>query len=324
MKKIFALVVIALICWGVVTAQTPDSTMVCDLPTVLDTIGDMPVCPTFGATVATQTSDGSVLVTTPLLNYNPGLVYHTGIVGSDSMYFTVRVNTSSTDIPGSDAGSIEAVYDSVLQQITCTIITSHVTFNARYDFTPHLNVTGYCNTASGNYMTVDGPDGYVVTQVHCPSYGDTTVAVRNADGSVTVTHQLVGYSPAVLNPSASPRFFGYDSTNMQRMYSTDFVVSDSGLMTCTFPASNFTNYPSHNMYFKPKIYLASSYCSTSNGLGPSSNGVCIPYDNLPSFSGVSNTWGVVKFDLFTNEGVILKAKIEDYSAHANQIAKMGF
>lgn len=149
--------------------------------------------------------------------------------------------------------------------------------------------------------------------------------MRNADGSVTVTHQMLNYTPSLLHPTASPRAYGYDSTGVQRMYSTDVQITDDGFMSCTFPASNFDAYPSHNMHFRFRVYLSTAYC-TQLPNGPLSDAVCIPYSTLPSFTGVSNTQGSesAKTTLFLNEGIILRAKIVDYSAHSNQIAQAGY
>jgi hypothetical protein len=286
----------------------------------------LPECPAFpgsAVTVVTQDYDGNITVTTPLVHYNPALIHHTGVTNQDSLYYTVYINTSNTTQQGAETGTLEAVYNAQTQMMTCTIPFIQVTPAARYDFVPHIHLDGYCNTASGSYVTIDGPSGYVVSSVLCPAY-TTTNAVRNANGSVTVTHQLVNYSPALLHPSNSPRVYGYDSTGTQRINTTTNVtINQNGLLTCTLPASRFTNYPSHNMRFRVRVYLSTEYC-TQLPNGPLSNYVCIPYNNLPSFTGESNSDGLGKVNLFTNEGVFVTAKIANYSTYANQIAQVGF
>ena len=107
------------------------------------------------------------------------------------------------------------------------------------------------------------------------------------------------------------------------MYSTDVQITEEGFMSCTFPASNFDAYPSHNMRFRFRVYLATAYC-TQLPSGPLSDYVCIPYSTLPGFSGESNSSGESKVALFKNEGVTLKARIDDYSTFSNKIARSGF
>ena len=289
----------------------------------------LPECPAFSGsavTVVAQDYDGNITVATPVQYYHPALIHHTGVAGQDSLYYTVYVNTSATDQPGSETGTLDAVYDAQTQMMTCTIPLVQVTPNARYDFVPHINLDGYCNTASGSYITIDGPSGYVVSAVICPAYGPTTNAVRNADGSVTVTHQLVNYNPATLNPTSLSRIYGYDSTGTQRINNTSGVtISQDGLLSCTLSASRFTNYPSHNMKFRPRIYLSTTYCTSLPNNAPLSNQVCIPYSDLPSFTAVSNSDGTGKVRLFTNEGVVLSAKIVGEGAFAvNQVGQAGY
>ncbi|MBP5497265.1 MAG: hypothetical protein J6X98_08885 [Bacteroidales bacterium] len=293
------------------------------------TLTALPECPVFpGAAVTqvTQDYDGNITVTTPVQYYNPALIHHTGVTGQDSLYFTVYVNTSSTTQIGTETGTLDAVYNAQTQMMTCTIPFIQVTPNARYDFVPHIHLDGYCNPSSGSYVTVDGPSGSVVTAILCPAYGPTTNAVRNADGSVTVTHQLVNYNPAMLNPSSLSRVYGYDSTGTQRISNTNGVtISQDGLLSCTLPASRFTNFASHNMIFRPRIYLSTTYCATLPNNAPLSNPVCIPYSDLPSFTGVSHSDGLGKVNLFTNEGVVLTSKIVGSGVFAvNQVAQAGY
>lgn len=295
-----------------------------DAQVSLTALPECPVFPGAAVTQVTQDYDGNITVTTPVQYYNPALIHHTGVTGQDSLYFTVYVNTSSTTQQGAETGTVDAVYNAQTQMMTCTIPLSQVTPNARYDFVPHINLDGYCNTASGSYVTIDGPSGYVVSAVLCPAYGPTTNAVRNANGSVTVTHQLINYSPALINPTKYPRILGFDSTGTQRMFSTNVTVSQNGLLTCTFPANRFNSYASHNMTFCPLIYLSTDYCVDPPN-GPMSNPVCIPYSNLPSFTGVSNSDGMGKVHLFSNEGVVLMAKVVGTGNFStNQVGQAGY
>lgn len=295
-----------------------------DAQVSLTALPECPVFPGAAVTQVTQDYDGNITVTTPVQYYNPALIHHTGVTGQDSLYFTVYVNTSSTSQQGTETGTLDAVYNPQTQMMTCTIPLAQVTPNARYDFVPHINLDGYCNTASGSYVTIDGPSGYVVSAVLCPAYGPTTNAVRNANGSVTVTHQLINYSPALINPTKYPRILGFDSTGTQRMFSTNVTVSQNGLLTCTFPANRFNSYASHNMTFCPLIYLSTDYCVDPPN-GPMSNPVCIPYSNLPSFTGVSNSDGTGKVHLFSNEGVVLMAKVVGTGNFStNQVGQAGY
>ena len=294
----------------------------------LVTFAPLPECPAFaGAAVTTvsQDYDGNITVATPLVHYNPLLIHHTGVTGQDSLFYTMYINTAGTAQQGSEAGTIDAVYDAQNMVMTCSIPYHQVVPGARYDFVPRIHLSSYCDSQSGAYATIEGPSGSLVSAVYCPAYTATTNAVRNADGSVTVTHQMLNYTPSLLHPTASPRAYGYDSTGVQRMYSTDVQITDDGFMSCTFPASNFDAYPSHNMHFRFRVYLSTAYC-TQLPNGPLSDAVCIPYSTLPSFTGVSNTQGSesAKTTLFLNEGIILRAKIVDYSAHSNQIAQAGY
>lgn len=287
-----------------------------------------PECPSFATTattVVTQQSNGSLMATTPLSHYNPVLIHHTGMSGQDSLYYTLYVNTTNSTQMGTLVGSYAAVYDAQTQTMTCTLPSDQVTFNARYDFVPHVNLTAYCNSLSDAPVTIDGPAGYVVTVVHCPSYSPTTTAVRNPDGSVTVTHQLVNYNPILMSTQTMPKVVAYDSNGNQGPVSTNIVFAPDGLLTCSFPASNFTAYPSQRMIFRPRIYVSWDYCSAQPGFGPFSNEVCIPYTNLPTLTAVSNTDGMGKVNLFKNEGVILKAKVSGSGNFSlNQVAQAGF
>lgn len=280
-------------------------------------------CPSFAAAAVTtveQDYDGSITVATPVQHYNPMLIHYTGVTGQDSLYYTIYMNTSGTDQPGSEAGTIDAVYDAQSQKMTCTIPYSHLTPGARYDFVPHINLDAYCNPASDNYVTIEGPSGSKICTVYCPDYSSTTYAVRNADSTVTVTHQLVNYNPYLLG---TLRFRAFDTTGNQQFSTTDVVVNDDGLMACTFPASNFNSYASHNMTFRPQV-IVKSPCSYLF-MGPISNPVCIPYSDLPSFTAVSNSDGTGKINLFSNEGVVLSAKIVGDGAFAiNQVAQAGY
>jgi len=287
----------------------------------------LPECPSFATTAVTevtQLGDGSLLVTTPLSHYNPALIHHTGVLGQDSLYYTLYVNTTDTTQMGALTGSYAAVYDAQTQTMTCTLPSAQVTFNARYDFVPHLNLTGYCNSVSDNPVTIDGPSGYVVTVVHCPSYSPTTTAVRNPDGSVTVTHQIVDYNPALIYTQVPPRVYMYDTNNYQQKSSSNIIIDANGLLSCTFPASDFAAYESQKLYFRPRFYRVPAYCSQP-GFGPSSNFVCIPFTNLPTLSAASHTDGMGKVNLFKNEGVILKAKVSGSGNFSlNQVAQAGF
>ena len=289
------------------------------------TFASLPECPAFATsavTLVTQQSNGDVVVTTPLAHYSPALVYHTGTAGQDSLYYTLYRNTDNTTQPGAQVGVVDAQYDPIAQTMTCTIPFAQLVTGARYDFIPHVNLKGYCNTLSDNYVTIDGPSGYVVVALHCPSYGPTTTAVKNADGSVTVTHQLQDYNPALMG-SSQPRVYVYDSMNIRFTTNTNVIISDGGLMTCTFPDSIFRTKPSHNVTFAPKVYVASPCTLTGNG--PTSNPVCITYTDLPTFTALSHTDGLGKVNLFKNEGVILRAKISGEGAFAvNQVGQAGF
>jgi hypothetical protein len=282
-------------------------------------------CPSFAAAAVTtveQDYNGDFTVATPIQHYNSELIHHTGVTGQDSLYYTIYMNTSGTDQPGSEVSYLDAVYDAQNQKMTCTIPYSHLTPGARYDFVPHINLDVYCNPASNDYITIDGPSGTKVCTVYCIAFSSTTNAVLNVDSSVTVTHQLQNYTPSLFNAALS-RFRACDSTGSEKFSTSNIVVSDDGLMTCTFPASNFTSYASHNMTFKPHVFLRSP-CS-SLGRGPLSNPVCIPYSDLPSFTAVSNSDGTGKINLFSNEGVVLSAKIVGDGTFAmNQVAQAGY
>jgi hypothetical protein len=295
------------------------------------TLTALPECPAFAgyaSTMVTKDYDGNITVSTPVQYYNPAMIHHTGVAGQDSLYYTLYVNTSNTAQQGNEAGTVDAVYDPQSQMMTCTIPYVQVTPGARYDFLPHINLTGYCNSASDAYITIDGPSGSIISDIFCPICGDTTIAVRNPDGSVTVTHQLVNYNPNLLFPSLSPRFYAYDTTGVERtLPSSAFEISSTGLMSCTFPDSCFAPYPSHNMKFRPRIFRVQA-CGQISLYGPNSNGICIPYSGLPSFSYVNNTQGGenAKTSLFKNEGIILKAKVANPSGadYLSRIAKAGF
>jgi len=286
----------------------------------------LPECPSFATTATTsvtQQGNGSLLATTPLSHYNPALIHHTDVLGQDSIYYTVYVNTTDTTQVGTLAGSYAAVYDAQTQTMTFTLPLAQVTPGTRYDFVPHVNLSGYCNSLSDNYITIDGPSGSIVVPIICPSYSPTTQAVRNMDGSVTVTHQIVNFNPFLMHQTNMPRVYAYDSLGNGITYSTNVIIAD-GILTCTFPASTFASKPSHLVRFRPRMYLKSAYCSPQPGYGPMSNGVCIPYSSLPGFAGLSNTDGMGKVNLFKNEGVTLKAKVTDYSAFSDKIAQAGY
>lgn len=286
----------------------------------------LPECPSFATTATTsvtQQGNGSLLATTPLSHYNPALIHHTDVLGQDSIYYTIYVNTTDTTQVGTLAGSYAAVYDAQTQTMTFTLPLAQVTPGARYDFVPHVNLSGYCNSLSDNYITIDGPSGSIVVPIICPSYSPTTQAVRNMDGSVTVTHQIVNFNPFLMHQTNMPRVYAYDSLGNGITYSTNVIIAD-GILTCTFPASTFASKPSHLVRFRPRMYLKSAYCSPQPGYGPMSNGVCIPYSSLPGFAGLSNTDGMGKVNLFKNEGVTLKAKVTDYSAFSDKIAQAGY
>ncbi|MBP5498312.1 MAG: hypothetical protein J6X81_02955, partial [Muribaculaceae bacterium] len=73
MRKFFAFLIVFRMCWGVVSAQTPDVPQgtVCDFPMVLDSLtGETPVCPALGTlSVAFSETDSNRLVfTTPILS----------------------------------------------------------------------------------------------------------------------------------------------------------------------------------------------------------------------------------------------------------------
>lgn len=291
-------------------------------------LASLPECPSFATTattVVTQQSNSSLMVTTPLSHYNPALIHHTGVSGQDSLYYTLYVNTTDTTQMGALTGSYAAVYDAQTQTMTCTLPSAQVTFNARYDFVPHVNLTGYCNSVSDNPVTIDGPSGYVVAVVHCPSYGPTTMAVRNPDGSITVTHQIVDYYPTMMHPQVSPRAYAFDSLGIRRIIKTNVLINAEGLASCTFPASDFIAYPSQNMKFAFQIYLNPTYCLQLTSYSPLSNGICIPCTNIPTLTALSHSDGMGKVNLFKNEGVTLKAKVSGNGAFSvNQVAQAGF
>lgn len=314
-----------------VTMEVNANSQGCQNATVSGTVVTLTAlteCPAFAAAAVTTVdqdyNDGHITVTTPVQHYNPDLIYHTGVTDQDSLYYTIYINSSGTDQPGSESGTIDAVYDAQNQMMTCMIPYNQLVPGARYDFVPHINLTGYCNPSSGGYVTVDGPTGTKVCTVYCIAYSSTTDAVRNTDGSVTVTQQLLNYNSALMSPTLPPRITGYDSTGAQRMYTTDGDISELGLLSYTFPASNFEAYPSMKMRFRPRVYLSSDYnCQLGNG--PVSAFICIPYTDLPTFTAVSNSDGTGKVNLFTNEGVILTAKIVGDGAFAiNQVAQAGY
>lgn len=288
----------------------------------------LPDCPSFATTANTEVTkqnSGSLVATTSLSHYNPALIHHTGVSGQDSLYYTIYVNTADTTQMGALAGSYAAVYDAQTQTMTCTFSAAQVTPGARYDFVPHVNLMGYCNSLSDSYITIDGPTGYIVVSVNCPSYSPTTLAVRNPDGSVTVTNQLVDYNPVMMNFQTMPRVFAYDSNALSFKTSTNVYINSDGLLTCTFPASDLTARPSHNAYFRPRIFLSSTYCPTQPGSGPASNRICLPYTNLPTLTALSHSDGMGKVNLFKNEGVTLKAKVSGSGAFSvNQVAQAGF
>lgn len=288
----------------------------------------LPECPFFATTATTEVTkqnSGSLVATTPLSHYNPASIHHTGVSGQDSLYYTLYVNMTDTTQMGALTGSYVAVYDAQTQTMTCTLPAAQVMPGVRYDFVPHVNLSGYCNSVSESYVTIDGPTGHIVVSVNCPSYSQTTLAVRNPDGSVTVTNQLVDYNPNLMNEQAMPRVFAYDSLLWQITYSTNVVITSEGLLTCSFPASTFASYPSQAVRFRPRMFLNPTYCNTQPGYGPYSNGVCIPYTNFPTLSAASHTDGTGKVNLFKNEGVILKAKVSGSGNFSlNQIAQAGF
>lgn len=287
----------------------------------------LPECPAFATnatTMVTQQSNGTLLATTPLLHYNPSLIHHTGVEGQDSLFYTLYVNTGDTTQVGTLAGSYAAVYDAQTQTMTFTLPSDQVTFGARYDFVPHVNLTAYCNGLSDAPVTIDGPSGYVVPVLHCPSYSPTTTAVRNADGSVTVTHQIVDYNPTLMHATTMPRIYMYNAANSLKKTRSDIIIDANGLLSCTFPASDFEPYESQSMYFVPRFFRVVS-CGQP-GYGPASNSVCIPTANLPTLTALSHSDGLGKVNLFKNEGVILKAKVSAPNTNfsVNQVAQAGF
>ena len=156
------------------------------------TLTALPECPAFAGyavTTVSQDYDGNITVTTPLVHYNPVMIYHTGVSGQDSLFYTLYINNSGTAQQGAESGTIEATYDAQNMVMTCSIPYYQMVSGARYDFVPHIHLTGYCNSVSNTYTTIEGPAGTIISAVYCPAYSATTDAVRNADGSVTVTHQ---------------------------------------------------------------------------------------------------------------------------------------
>lgn len=286
----------------------------------------LPECPAFApnaTTVVTQQGNGSLLATTPLSHYDPALIYHTGVSGQDSLYYTLYVNTNDTNQQGALMGSYAAVYDAQTQAMTFTLPSDQVTFGARYDFVPHVNLTAYCNGLSDASVTIDGPAGYVVPVLRCPSYSPTTTAVRNADGSVTVTHQIVDYNPALMHATTMPRIYMYNAVGSLKKTRSDIIIDANGLLSCTFPASDFEAYESQSMHFEPRFFRVAS-CGQP-GYGPASNSVCIPTTNLPTLTALSHSDGMGKVNLFKNEGVTLKAKVSGSGAFSvNQVAQAGF
>ena len=295
----------------------------------LVTFAPLPECPAFaGAAVTTvsQDYDGNITVATPLVHYNPLLIHHTGVAGQDSLFYTLYINTAGTAQQGSEAGTIDAVYDVQNMVMTCSIPYHQVVPGARYDFVPRIHLSSYCDSQSGAYATIEGPSGSLVSAVYCPAYTATTNAVRNADGSVTVTHQLLNFTPSLINPQGNHRVRVVDlSGNQKFSYSSNIEIDDNGLFTCTIPASSFEAYTSQSLKFRPQIYVLNPPCS-SLGIGPASDTVCFPYSTLPSFTGVSNTQGSesAKTTLFLNEGIILKSKIANHSTYSGQIAQAGY
>lgn len=293
----------------------------------------LPECPAFAgyaSTMVTKDYDGNITVSTPVQYYNSAMIHHTGVTGQDSLYYTLYVNTTNTTQQGNEAGTVDAVYDPQSKMMTCIIPYAQVVPGARYDFMPHINLTGYCNPALDAYITIDGPSGSVISDVFCPIPGDTTIAVRNPDGSVTVMHQIVNYNPNLLLPTLSPRIYTYDTLGHEKYYTPSFYdISETGLITCTIPDTCFPQYVSQIVRFRPRIFrLSGSSCSPVSVYGPFSNGICIPYSGMPSFSHVSNTQGGenAKTALFKNEGIILKAKVANPSGadYLSRIAKAGF
>lgn len=313
-----------------VTMEVNANSQGCQNATVSGTVVTLTAlaeCPSFAAAAVTtveQDYDGSITVKTPVQYYNPMLIHHTGVTGQDSLYYTIYVNTSGTDQPGSETGTMDAVYNAQSQMMTLTIPYNQLTPGARYDFVPHINLTSYCNPTSSGYITIDGPSGTKVCTVYCIAYSPTTDAVLNADGSVTVTQQLVNYNSALLNTNYAPRVRVFDVNSIQKFYTTTNVaINETGLFTCTIPAESFSALISQNLQFVPQI-SAKSPCS-SPGYGPSSDYICIPYTDLPSFTAVSNSDGTGKINLFSNEGVILTAKIAGDGAFAvNQVGEAGY
>ena len=114
MKKIFAFIILTVICWGVVPAQTPDvpQGVACEFPSVLDTLtGETPVCPTLGTSVVAIAGDesDSLVFTTPILDgeFTSAMQasYRVSVLGvSDFFYLSGSLNDEGTALVGGVAG----------------------------------------------------------------------------------------------------------------------------------------------------------------------------------------------------------------------------
>ena len=145
----------------------------------------------------------------------------------------------------------------------------------------------------------------------CPEYGDTTVAVLRSDGSIKVSHLIANYNAALVQASSKFNMYVQGESTPTELSAN---VSAEGLMTVVLPDSIVSTLVGKILTFTPVLSLLNG-CDNYLSAAPTAE-ICVPLpaDMKPSFSGVTNTDGLGKMNLFPNNGVIVKAKILNYDS----------
>lgn len=159
-----------------------------------------------------------------------------------------------------------------------------------------------------------------VTIPPCPSYGSSTDAVHNPDGTITVNHAIENYLPVLVQNN--PSFLMYPQ-NAPIPITISASVGPDGVITAVVPAATLSPNAGKTVTFVPQFSLTNAVCGDPAGPAPSVV-VCVPLPAstvLPSLDSIhfpnpvpvdySNIPNLAK--IYEDGGILLTTEIFNHS-----------
>ena len=171
----------------------------------------------------------------------------------------------------------------------------------------------------GNYIVNYVKGTFTIVMPPCPSLGTTTYTLYPSDTTPTSISVSTVLEDVISTSYINQKYYVYSVNTMAYPASVTAVYSD-GRISASIPISS--TYRGRIMTVSP--YISTTNCANAGGQVGESIEICVP-TTVPITLATATPYpanGLNKTELFSNEGITLKARVGNYSH--SQVSSYGF